>query len=399
MDVEIAPIGRVLLVNAEPASLAIWLEVLSDNGFIAQVAATKEDAIACINLQQPDVIMLTEPVLDERFLEIYQQLKALPASHYVPVLTLTTASIPSLLKSAIESNDDIISSLPPQAALPLVRTLVTLRRLRQQVSRQNQELHAAASCRQQTEKSLRSLLYAMSHDLRNPTLGMQMVIKNLLDGVGVEGQSSADVISIPRSTLERMVQGVECHIKQIDCLLDAHSCTAEPLVLQRQSIQLEELILDIGTSLQPLIMKDQATLTFQLAPDLPLVYGDPCQIRRVFEHLITNALKHNPPGVKLAIAAQVDAGRVRCSVQDNGIGIPTNQCQQLFGLHQRGTNAGHTHGLGVGLYLCQQIIQAHRSQLNVKSAPDSGAVFWFELPIQDDEDDEVRELAIQVGQA
>lgn len=398
MDVEIAPPGRVLLVDAEPASLAMWLEVLADSGFITQVAATREDAIACLDLQQPDVIVLNESVLDKRLLATYQQFKALPSSSHVPVLLLTTASIPSSLKSAVESNDDIISSLQPQSAFPLVRTLVTLRRLRQQVSRQTQELQAAASCRQQTEKSLRSLLYAMSHDLRNPTLGMQMVIKNLLDGVGIEEPSSNDVISIPRSTLERMVQGVECHIKQIDCLLDAHSCTAEPLVLQRQAIHLEELILDIGTSLQPLITKNQATLTLQLAPDLPLVYGDPCQIRRVFEHLMTNALKHNPPGVKLAIAARVEDGRVRCSVQDNGIGIPANQCQQLFGLHQRGTNVGHTHGLGVGLYLCQQIVQAHRSQLNVKSAPDAGAVFWFELPIQE-QDDEARELALQVGQA
>ena len=118
----------------------------------------------------------------------------------------------------------------------------------------------------------------------------------------------------------------------------------------------------------------------------------------MFEHLITNALKHNPPGVELAIAAWVEAGRVRCSVKDNGVGIPADQCQQLFGLHQRGSNAGHTHGLGVGLYLCQQIIQAHRSRINVNSAPDSGALFWFELPIQA-EGDEARDLAIQIAQA
>lgn len=402
MDVEIAPPGRVLLVNAESASLALWLDAIADGGFTVQVAATAAEAIAHLGLQQPDVIVLDGAVLGLPVLATYQQFKALATSSSIPstipILTLTPASIPASLKSALESDDDLVSVFQPQTLLPLVETLISVRRLRQQVSKKNQELHAAVSCRQQTEQSLRSLLHAMAHDLRNPTLGMQMVIKNLLEGVGVEPQLCSEVISIPRSTLERMVQGVECHIKQIDCLLDAYSCTAEPLVLQRQLIQLDELILAIGASLQPLITKDQAKLTFQIAPDLPLVYGDPCQIRRVFEHLITNALKHNPPGVQLAIAARVEAGRVRCSVKDNGVGIPADQCQQLFGLHQRGTNAGHTHGLGVGLYLCQQIIEAHRSRINVNSVPNSGAVFWFELPIQA-EGDEARELAIQVGQA
>ncbi len=406
MDVEIAPPGRVLLVTAESASLALWLDAIADGGFTVQVAATAAEAIAHLGLQQPDVIVLDGAVLGLPVLATYQQFKALATSSRIPstipILTLTPASIPASLKSALESDDDLVSVFQPQTLLPLVQTLLSVRRLHQQVHKKNQELHAAVSCRQQTEQSLRSLLHALSHDLRNPTLGMQMVIKNLLEGVGVEPQpcseACSEVISIPRSTLERMVQGVECHIKQIDCLLDAYSCTAEPLVLQRQPIQLDALILEIGSSLQPLIQKDQATLTVQIAPDLPPVYGDPCQIRRVFEHLITNALKHNPPGVELAIAARVEAGRVRCSVQDNGVGIPADQCQQLFGLHQRGTNAGHTHGLGVGLYLCQQIIQAHRSRINVNSAANSGALFWFELPIQA-EGDEARALAIQVGQA
>jgi len=398
MDVEIAPQDRVLLVNAEPASLKLWLEAIAEGELTVHAAAMGDDAIAHAILHQPDVIVLNGAVDRTSILETYQQFKAISITTDIPVLTLVTDSIPTSIQSALQSKDDLVSPFQPQTLLPLVRTLISVRQLRQRVSIQTQELRAVTNCRQQTEKALRSLLYAMSHDLRNPTLGMQMVVKNLLEGVGVDFQHCTEVVSIPRSILERMVQGIECHIKQIDCLLDAHSCTATPLALQCQVIQLEELMVDIGTSLEPLIAKNQAALTYHIPPDLPPVYGDPCQIWRVFEHLITNALKHNPPGIELAIAARAEGTMVRCSVKDNGVGIPADQCQQLFGLHQRGANVGHTNGLGVGLYLCQQIIQAHGGKMSVSSAPYSGALFWFELPIYD-ENKASSPVAVQIGQA
>lgn len=398
MDVEIAPQDRVLLVNAEPASLKLWLEAIAEGELTVHAAAMGDDAIAHATLHQPDVIVLNGAVDRTSILETYQQFKAISITTDIPVLTLVTDSIPTSIQSALQSKDDLVSPFQPQTLLPLVRTLISVRQLRQRVSIQTQELRAVTNCRQQTEKALRSLLYAMSHDLRNPTLGMQMVVKNLLEGVGVDFQHCTEVVSIPRSILERMVQGIECHIKQIDCLLDAHSCTATPLALQCQVIQLEELMVDIGTSLEPLIAKNQAALTYHIPPDLPPVYGDPCQIWRVFEHLITNALKHNPPGIELAIAARAEGTMVRCSVKDNGVGIPADQCQQLFGLHQRGANVGHTNGLGVGLYLCQQIIQAHGGKMSVSSAPYSGALFWFELPIYD-ENKASSPVAVQISQA
>ncbi len=398
MDVEIAPQDRVLLVNAEPASLKLWLEAIAEGELTVHAAAMGDDAIAHAILHQPDVIVLNGAVDRTSILETYQQFKAISITTDIPVLTLVTDSIPTSIQSALQSKDDLVSPFQPQTLLPLVRTLISVRQLRQRVSIQTQELRAVTNCRQQTEKALRSLLYAMSHDLRNPTLGMQMVVKNLLEGVGVDFQHCTEVVSIPRSILERMVQGIECHIKQIDCLLDAHSCTATPLALQCQVIQLEELMVDIGTSLEPLIAKNQAALTYHIPPDLPPVYGDPCQIWRVFEHLITNALKHNPPGIELAIAARAEGTMVRCSVKDNGVGIPADQCQQLFGLHQRGANVGHTNGLGVGLYLCQQIIQAHGGKMSVSSAPYSGALFWFELPIYD-ENKASSPVAVQISQA
>jgi signal transduction histidine kinase len=101
----------------------------------------------------------------------------------------------------------------------------------------------------------------------------------------------------------------------------------------------------------------------------------------VFENLISNALKHNPPGVVVTLQATVEAEMIRCTVEDNGIGISQLQRDRLFQLYVRGSQSRHTPGLGIGLYLCQQIITAHGGEIDVISSPGLGTKFWFTLPL------------------
>ncbi len=71
---------------------------------------------------------------------------------------------------------------------------------------------------------------------------------------------------------------------------------------------------------------------------------------------------------------------ITCTVTDNGRGIPPEQAAELFELYKRGKNAHRTQGLGIGLYLCRQIIQAHGGEIGVASHTD-GTRFWFTLPV------------------
>jgi signal transduction histidine kinase len=139
-----------------------------------------------------------------------------------------------------------------------------------------------------------------------------------------------------------------------------------------------------------MLLKNQATLNNTISDELPLVSADFNQLWRVFENLIANALKHNPPGVIVTLSAEViavstqESGTVemlRCTVADDGVGMTTKQCSRLFELYTRGTNTRHTTGLGLGLYLCRQIIMAHGGQIEVISSPGTGSKFWFTLPL------------------
>ncbi|WP_373527817.1 ATP-binding protein [Nostoc sp.] len=228
--------------------------------------------------------------------------------------------------------------------------------------------------RKQTEEELRVFFHAVSHDLRNPVLGTLMVLKNLL-------ARPEENISISRSILERMIQSSDRQLNLINSLMEAHISEVQGVVLQRQAVQLLTVVEAAIADLEPLLVQNRAKLTNLVSADLPLVNADPTQLWRVFSNLIVNALKHNPPELLLTINATRKNDKIYCTVSDNGVGISQQQSDRLFDLYFRGASIRNSVSLGLGLYLCKQIINAHGGEIGVNSALDAGATFWFTLPL------------------
>ncbi|MEA5605694.1 sensor histidine kinase [Nostoc sp. UHCC 0252] len=228
--------------------------------------------------------------------------------------------------------------------------------------------------RKQTEAELRVFFHAVSHDLRNPVLGTLMVLKNLL-------ARPEENISISRSILERMIQSSDRQLNLINSLMEAHIGEIQGVVLQRQPVQLLTVVQAAIADLEPLLEQNQAKLTNLVSADLPLVNADPTQLWRVFSNLIVNALKHNAPGLLLTINATREDEMIYCTVSDNGVGISQQQSDRLFDLYFRGANIRNSVSLGLGLYLCKQIINAHGGEIGINSVLGAGATFWFTLPI------------------
>ncbi|MEG4044222.1 PAS domain-containing sensor histidine kinase [Microcoleus sp. Pol17_C1] len=260
--------------------------------------------------------------------------------------------------------------------------------------------------RKQAQESLRLFIHALSHDLRNPVAGMLMVLKNWQTKPG-------DSIAIPRSVLERMIQGSEQQLRLINSLLEVHAGELRGLVLHFDAVDLRAVVEAAATDLEPLMNEGKATFKNLVPDNLPAVKADKTQLWRVLSNLIANALKHNLPGLNLTVSAQVikadkliinqstakqdtdklpltnpqspipnsPSSMIYCTVEDDGVGILPEQCEHLFDLYVRGDRSRHSVGLGLGLYLCRQIIGAHGGQIGVISTPGAGASFWFTLPL------------------
>ena len=115
-----------------------------------------------------------------------------------------------------------------------------------------------------------------------------------------------------------------------------------------------------------------------------MILADSTQLQRVFENLLSNAMNHNPPGVHLTLEASVEPDLIRCSVSDNGVGMNQETMAMVFQLYTQGNTPKQRlkRELGLGLYLCHQIITAHGGDIGVDSCPNNGTTFWFTLPRQ-----------------
>ncbi len=261
--------------------------------------------------------------------------------------------------------------------------------LEQQVQDRTRRLETSLQAVQDLSQLKDDFLHAVSHDLRIPITGTVLVLKNFL------GKASADSVTFSRSVLERMVESGERQLQMLDSLLEVHFSELHGIKLKREAMALPPLLQAIAQDIAPLLTQNNATLHCHMAPDLPLVHADPLQVRRVLENLISNALTHNPPGVQLALSVEPLSGErllgecegnrpsswVRCSVSDNGVGLLQTEAEQLFDRYSRGVRGRRSLGIGLGLYLCRQIINAHGGHIGVTSTPGQGATFWFTLPV------------------
>jgi two-component system sensor histidine kinase/response regulator len=421
--------GNILIVDDTPENLRLLSNVLTERGYKVRSVINGAMALMGAKAAPPDLILLDINMPDMNGYEVCEALKADEQTREIPVIFISALDevLDKVKGFAVGGRDYITKPFQLEEVLARIENQLTIRNLQQQLQEQNQRLQQEISDREKAEQALRVFLHSISHDLRNPVTGMLMVLKNLLNrpwsvvsrdvpaerlsGVGSEQEPTIDTEqeTIPlRSTLERMATSCERQLNLINSLVESHEYEVWGVPLECQPVSLHQLTQRLVEEWQPMLKSNQATLKNLVSAELPPLYADPNQLWRVFSNLIANALKHNPPGITLTLSAEVinqelgererKQGEVensqsnnqqpttnnkmlRCCIADDGVGMTTEQCDRLFELYTRGTSVRRTAGLGLGLYLCRQIITAHGGEIGVITRPKCGASFWFTLPV------------------
>lgn len=233
-------------------------------------------------------------------------------------------------------------------------------------------------CSKQAEleanQRLQLCVHTITHDLRTPVMGSLMLLKTLS-----QASSSRQFVEIDKKDMAQIVRGSERLLKMMNSLLVPQAFSSAELALDCQFVKLSGLIETVLEGFQPALSKHRIQVNNQIREDLPLLYVDVQQVSRVFRNLIDNAISYNPVGTLLTLDATETASCVRVVVRDNGVGIPSVQEQTIFEPYTRGAQTQYLPGLGLGLYVCRQVVLAHGGTIEVESLV-PGTAFCFTLP-------------------
>jgi signal transduction histidine kinase len=247
--------------------------------------------------------------------------------------------------------------------------------------RQRAEELAVALARQEELDRLKSeFIQNVSHELRTP-LAIIHGYAELMDS-GEFGPLLPDQVE-PISIIVRRVYMLTKLVDDFTAIL-----SAQAQAMRREPVELEPVIKTMLADFIVSAKKGGVQLLAEIEPSPP-VFGDPGQLRRIFDNLIGNALKFTPAGGHILIRLRPDQDSVVLEVIDTGIGIPPNQVGRVFERFYQvdGSMTRRYGGTGLGLALVKEIVEAHGGTVQLESSLGHGSKFSIRLPKYEREDE------------
>lgn len=272
------------------------------------------------------------------------------------------------------------------AIIPLVPKLLSMK-TPEELEQANQRLRAEVSAREVAEEELRRSLadlsraigeleqfaYITSHDLQAPLRNIagfsQLLTRRYgqkLEGDGLE-------------FLQFIEQGVRQMQALIQDLLQLSRVGRTEAKVERRP--LDEALRSALNTLKSEITARDAKIEFGPMPDAPAVQSLMVQL---FQNLISNALKFQQPGNRpeVRVSAERESSAIHLRVQDNGIGIPPDQLENVFAVFRRLHSADQYEGTGIGLAICRKIVLHHRGEIWAESTEGAGTTIHVRLPTE-----------------
>lgn len=248
--------------------------------------------------------------------------------------------------------------------------LTDIKKAEQKLTAYAHELEVSNKELERSNDDLRQFAYVASHDLKEP-LRMTNCYVQLL-----EMQYKDQLDETAMSYIKLASEGVYRMNDLIEALLEHSSINREGQEFEQTDLNtvLEKTL----TILQPQITTLQATLIY---PNLPTLAVDEHQIGRLFQNLISNALKYHDPNrsPKIVVKAEQKEDLWQFSVKDNGIGIEEKYWQKIFAIFQRLHSRDRYAGTGIGLSICKKIVERHGGTIWAKSKIGVGTTVYFTL--------------------
>jgi nitrogen-specific signal transduction histidine kinase len=246
-----------------------------------------------------------------------------------------------------------------------------------------ERMAAAAALEQVSKDQMRfkdEFLSHVSHELRSPLTAIKQFSTIILNGWA--GELNAEQLGYQHIVLKNISQLQS----MIDDLLEVTGLETGKLTVDLETVSVSDAVADTINTLQGNARAKGVTLSFDLAPDLPSAYADQTRLRQILIILVDNAIKFTPAGGSARLRARLlehDPRLLLVEVADTGCGIDPEIGERVFERLYQVSERIHASrkGLGLGLYICKELVTRQGGTIRVESRPQKGCTFSFTLPV------------------
>lgn len=217
------------------------------------------------------------------------------------------------------------------------------------------------------------LISTVSHELKTPLTSIRLAAHALLsEKVGELNPAQAEIVAVAREDADRLHRIIEN-------LLDIGRMESGQTSLELIPINTEKVLLNAVEEMRPAFADRGVALVLDFPEATPSVLADSLRLEIVLANLLTNALKHTPPGGQVKVSANAEGKLVNFSVEDTGPGISEEYLPFIFEKFFRVPGSEQQGDSGLGLAIVKEIVEAHGGRISAASKPGQGIKFLFSL--------------------
>ena len=387
--------AKLLIVDDLPENLLALEALIRRDDRAVYKAHSADEALSLLLQHEFALAILDVQMPGMNGFELAELMRSTEKTKHIPIVFVSAAGRElNYAFKGYESGavDFLHKPLDIHAVKSKVSVFVDLYRQRKTL---NEQLEAIERTRQEQELLLRRLqttqvelehavrmrddfMSIVSHEVRTPLNGL--ILETQLRKLHLaKGNAEAFSLDKMRAMVERDERQIQSLIRLIEDMLDVSRIRTGKLSIRPSRFDLGQLVGNVVERFAAQIAAAGASVQFEASA--PVVgCWDEFRIEQVVANLLTNAVRYGGKGVIEVRVVQTE-DRARIDVQDHGVGIGPEDQKRIFQQFER-VSAKHASGLGLGLFISEQIVSAHGGRIDLHSAPGEGALFSVHLPLQ-----------------
>lgn len=366
----------ILIVDDSPENIISLQKVLEKNDFEVDTASSGEEALKKILKKSYVLVILDVQMPGMDGFEVAEAISGYSKAKETAIIFLSaaTANVKLITRGYSSGGLDYISKPVDMNILLLkVKTFYRIYEQSRALNEMQITLRKEIEFRKEAERKKDEFISIASHELKTPMTSIKGYIQLLERSLD---KNDPKTVKIRLHKVQNQIEKLNLLIAD---LLDISKIESGKLKFNKKLFSFNDLLDHIIETMQQSNPQVKILKKSQFEINL---FADEMRIEQVIINFITNAIKYGPDGEEIHISAEIRGDEIYFSVKDFGIGMSAEHQQKIFEKFYRIEETSERfQGLGIGLYICQEIIERHHGKIGANSIPDKGSEFYFQIPL------------------